>query len=261
MRISSVRSVAAATAAAALLVPASAFASHNITAPISVDPLGAIGNDESSYSDMTPDGRFVAFVSAASNLVAGDTNGVGDVFVHDRRTGVTERVSLGLKGEEADGDSNFLGIATDPAISDDGRYVAFKSEATNLVRGDRNDLTDVFVHDRQDDVTELVSVDNAGDESSGDDPGISPDGRYVAFTTSGIDGNFVDDVYLRDRVAGTTTLPGRVVGKVRATQNPTSPGSATTSPSSGCAAASAAARAGGDPTWPYIGDTTAASSV
>ena len=196
----------AATAAAALLGPATAMASHGVTAPIAVDPAGVIGNGESNYADMTPDGRYVSFVSDASNLVAGDTNNVGDVFVRDRRTGLVERVSLGLKGAEGNGDSNFLGIATETAISDDGRYVAFKSEATNLVRGDRNASTDVFVRDRLAGTTERISVDSAENEAAGggDDPAISPDGRYVAFTTAGIDGDFSTDVYLRDRSAGTT---------------------------------------------------------
>ena len=193
--------------AAGLLASASAMAAHGVTVPISLDPTGTVtGNDSSLYSDMTPDGRFVAFVSAASNLVPGDTNNVGDVFVRDRRTGVTERVSLGIKGAEGNGDSNFLGIATDPSISDDGRYVAFKSEASNLVRGDRNNVTDVFVRDRVAGTTERVSVDNAGNEAAGggDDPAISPDGRYVAFVTTDFDANFHNDIFMRDRVAGTT---------------------------------------------------------
>ena len=192
---------------AGLLASASALALHGVTVPISLDSSGAAtGNAESLYSDMTPDGRFVAFVSAASNLVAGDTNGVGDVFVRDRRTGVTERVSLGIRGAVGNGDSNFLGIGTDPSISDDGRYVAFKSEASNLVRGDRNNVTDVFVRDRVAGTTERVSVDNAGNEApgGGDDPGISPDGRYVAFITTDFDTNFASDIYMRDRIAGTT---------------------------------------------------------
>jgi uncharacterized repeat protein (TIGR01451 family) len=204
----------AALALAALVGPASALASHGITAPISVDPAGAIGNDSSvagdhlgDYGDMTPDGRFVVFASLASNLVPGDTNGVGDVFVRDRRTAVTERVSLGLKGAEGNGDSNFAGFSTAPSISDDGRYVAFKSDASNLVRGDRNGVTDVFVRDRVAGMTERISVDSAGNEApgGGDDPSISPDGRYVAFETSGFDGDFAQDIYLRDRTAGTTT--------------------------------------------------------
>jgi len=197
--------VAAATGAATLLGPASAFAAHNVLEPISVAPDGAIGNDSSvagdhlgDYGDMTPDGRFVVFASAASNLVPGDTNGVGDVFVRDRRTGVTERVSVGARGVQGNGDSNFLGIATAPAISDNGRYVAFKSDASNLVKGDRNQLTDVFVRDRSTGTTERIS--GAG---GGDNPAISPDGNFVAFETFDFDGDFAQDIYLRNRSAGT----------------------------------------------------------
>jgi len=197
--------VAAATGAAALLGPASAFAAHNVLEPISVAPDGAIGNDSSvagdhlgDYGDMTPDGRFVVFASAASNLVPGDTNGVGDVFVRDRRTGVTERVSVGARGVQGNGDSNFLGIATAPAIGDNGRYVAFKSDASNLVKGDRNQLTDVFVRDRSTGTTERIS--GAG---GGDNPAISPDGNFVAFETFDFDGDFAQDIYLRNRSAGT----------------------------------------------------------
>jgi uncharacterized repeat protein (TIGR01451 family) len=197
--------VAAVTGAAALLGPASAVAAHNVIEPISVAPDGAIGNDSSvvgdhlgDYGDMTPDGRFVVFASAASNLVPDDTNGVGDVFVRDRRTGVTERVSVGGKGAQGNGDSNFFGISTAPAISDDGRYVAFKSDASNLVKGDRNELTDVFVRDRAAGTTERISGDGGGDN-----PGISPDGNFVAFETFDFDGDFAQDIYLRDRATGT----------------------------------------------------------
>ena len=191
--------------AAALLGPGSAFAAHNVVEPISIAPDGAIGNDSSvagdhlgDYGDMTPDGRFVVFASAASNLVPGDTNAVGDVFVRDRLTGVTERVSVGPKGVQGDGDSNVLGISTAPAISDDGRFVAFKSDASNLVKGDRNQFTDVFVRDRAAGVTERIS----GDEG-GDNPGISPDGNFVAFETFDFDGDFAQDIYLRNRATGT----------------------------------------------------------
>jgi uncharacterized repeat protein (TIGR01451 family) len=195
----------AATGLAALLTtPAAAIAAHNVVEPISVAPDGTIGNDSSvagdhlgDYGDMTPDGRFVVFASVASNLVPGDTNGVGDVFVRDRRSGVTERVSVGPKGVQGNGDSNFSGIASAPAISDDGRVVAFKSDASNLVKGDRNGLTDVFVRNRAAGVTERIS--GAG---GGDNPGISPDGNFVAFETFDFDGDFAQDVYLRNRATG-----------------------------------------------------------
>lgn len=220
-----VRALVATTAAAGLLIPASAHASPGITSAVSVNSAGAVGNDMSGSPDMTPDGRFVSFASSASNLVAGDTNGVGDVFVRDRLTGVTERVSVGAKGAQGDGDSNVLGIGTNTAISDDGRYVAFKSEATNLVRGDRNANTDVFVRDRVAGTTERVSVDNAGRElaGGGDQPAISPDGRYVAFVTLDLDANFSPDVYLRDRLAGTTTRISVAAGGGETTNTSDSP--------------------------------------
>jgi uncharacterized repeat protein (TIGR01451 family) len=196
--------VAAVSGAAALLGPAAALATHNVIEPISVAPDGAIGNGSSvagdhlgDYGDMTPDGRFVVFASAATNLVPGDTNGVGDVFVRDRRSGVTERVSVGPRGVQGNRDSNFSGISTAPAISDDGHVVAFKSDASNLVKGDRNGLTDVFVHDRAAGVTERIS--GAG---GGDNPGISPDGNFVAFETFDFDGDFAQDIYLRNRTTG-----------------------------------------------------------
>ena len=196
--------VLAVAVAAVLVCPAGALAAHNVIEPISVAPDGTIGNNSSvagdhlgDYGDMTPDGRFVVFASFASNLVQGDTNGVGDVFVRDRRTGVTERVSVGPKDVQGDGDSNMLGISTAPAISDDGRFVAFKSEATNLVKGDRNGLTDVFVRDRAAGTTESISGDGGGD-----DPAISPDGNFVAFETSGFDDDSATDIYLRDRATG-----------------------------------------------------------
>jgi len=91
-----------------------------------------------------------------------------------------------------------LGIATAPAISDNGRYVAFKSDASNLVKGDRNQLTDVFVRDRSTGTTERIS--GAG---GGDNPAISPDGNFVAFETFDFDGDFAQDIYLRNRSAGT----------------------------------------------------------
>src|SRR6266511_3139918 len=97
-------------------------------------------------------GRFVSFVSSASNLVPGDTNGQFDVFIHDRQTGVTERVSV--SSNEAQGDAT----SVTPTVSRDGRFVAFWSDATNLVRDDTNDRRDVFVRDRALGTTERVSV-------------------------------------------------------------------------------------------------------
>ena len=88
-------------------------------------------------------GRYVTFYSEADNLVVGDTNDESDIFVHDRLTGETSRVSVSSEGVQSNNDSIV------PSISSDGRHIAFESEATNLVTGDTNGHRDIFVHDRQ----------------------------------------------------------------------------------------------------------------
>jgi Tol biopolymer transport system component len=99
-------------------------------------------------------------VSLATNLVAGDTNGVYDIFVFDRDTNTTERVSISSTGEQGNGGS------AHPSISADGRYVTYYSEATNLVAGDTNRYADIFVFDRDTHTTERVSVSSNGDEGN-----------------------------------------------------------------------------------------------
>jgi Tol biopolymer transport system component len=174
------------------------------TERISVDSAGVEGNGGSGLkSAISADGRFVAYFSYATNLVAGDTNGTLDVFVRDRQLGTTERVSVSSGG--AEGNS----YSFDCAISADGRYVAFFSGATNLVAGDTNGSTDVFVHDRQLGTTERVSVSSAGLQGNNDSgkPFLSADGRYVVFTSSAsnlVAGESGEDAYLRDRQLGTT---------------------------------------------------------
>ncbi len=118
-------------------------ADAGVTERVSVSSTGEQGNGESRQGSMSADGRFVAFYSEASNLVPGDTSGERDVFVHDRQTGNTTRVSVSSSGEQG----NWYSLH--PSISRDGRYVAFESVATNLVPGDTNGGYDVFVHDRQ----------------------------------------------------------------------------------------------------------------
>src|SRR4051812_9983776 len=171
---------------------------------------GSLGGKEGKNASFSPaisaDGRFVAFVSYATNLVPGDTNDVLDVFVHDRRTGRTERVSVSSRGEQGDSDS------FRSEISGDGRFVAFASDATNLVASDTSGVRDIFVHDRRTGRTERVSVSSRGEQANGDsdDPTISVDGRFVAFFSSATnlvpgDTNGFNDVFLRDRVKRTTT--------------------------------------------------------
>jgi Tol biopolymer transport system component len=187
-----------------------AAASHGAaTSRVSVSSAGAQADDGSVGPAISANGRYVAFVSYASNLVDGDTNGVPDVFVRDRRAGTTSRVSVSNTGVEANGPSV---ISYKPAISADGRYVAFESSASNLVPGDTNGRFDVFVRDRRAGTTSRVSVSDTGAEANGDsfNASVSADGRYVAFvsTASNLvhgDTNGRFDVFVRDRRAGTTS--------------------------------------------------------
>ncbi|MCX7598128.1 MAG: hypothetical protein N2512_04590 [Armatimonadetes bacterium] len=173
---------------------------------VNVSSSGAESNDASGAPVISADGRFVAFVSWATNLVPGDTNGCEDVFVHDRLTRQTQRVSISSTGAQGNGPS------WEPSISADGRFIAFTSEASNLVPGDTNGGRDVFVYDRATGRTERVSVSSAGEQGNGwsSMPSISADGRYVAFASSA--SNFVPggatglEVFVRDRTTGTTEL-------------------------------------------------------
>lgn len=178
----------------------------NGTELVSVDDNGVQGNDHSYGAALSDDGRFVAFVSLASNLVPGDAAGHFDAFVHDRLLHTTERVSVGLAGAEPDDDT--LSVS----ISGDGRFVAFESFASNLVPND-GDLVhhaDVFVIDRVLQTTERIS-ENTNGEGGDDDsiaPKISADGRFVAFHSFASnlienDLNATPDAFLFDRDTNT----------------------------------------------------------
>jgi len=185
----------------------------NTTERVSEPQGGGEGDGGSGYPSISDDGRYVVFSSWATNLVAGDTNNTNDVFVRDRAAGTTERLSVppagaGL-GTEGDA-SSFVGM-----ISPDGRYVTFLSFASNLVPGDTNFSRDVFLVDRVSGSIERVSIGDQGQE--GDDLSggngisafVSADGRYVAFTSSASnlvpgDTNGLPDVFVRDRLLGTT---------------------------------------------------------
>jgi cold shock CspA family protein len=178
------------------------------TTRVSVDSSGMEGNNSSHYPSISADGQIVAFISDALNLVAGDTNGVRDVFVHDRATGITERVSVDSSGAEGDNDCGFNNAAS---ISANGQIVAFDSLASNLVTGDTNADWDVFVHDRATGITERVSVDSAGAEVNAGSvyPSISADGKIVAFKSFASnlvagDTNGYVDVFVHDRATGLT---------------------------------------------------------
>ncbi len=155
------------------------------TVRVSVDSSETEGNGLSSGAAISGDGRFVAFFSEASNLVAGDTNATRDVFVHDRDTGITERISVSSDEVEADAQSSFSvqGDSSVPRINADGSMVSFDSFATNLVPDDTNGFPDAFVRDRTAGTTSRVSVDSSGVEGNegSSDTDISADGLVVSF--------------------------------------------------------------------------------
>jgi Tol biopolymer transport system component len=192
-----------------------AAASHggawHTVARVSVATEGAQANKSSYSAAVSADGRVVAFQSDATNLVPGDTNGVVDVFVRDRQAGTTERVNVAADGAQANGGYGFTNSGI-PALSADGRFVAFTSDASNLVPGDTNGVPDIFVRDRQAGTTERVSVAAGGAQANGfgsDTPSLSVDGRFVAFRSFASnlvpgDTSSVSDIFVRDRQAGTT---------------------------------------------------------
>ena len=156
------------------------------------------GDDASGASSVSGDGRFIAYESSANNLLASDSNDHSDIFVYDRTTGSTEQLTI-----NADMGS------FNPSISEDGRFVAFESNATNLVVGDTNGQRDIFVHDRETSTTQLLTAGGNGDST---DPAISGDGQFVTFVSAAT--NLVTDntfntqsgIYLFDRESNSTQL-------------------------------------------------------
>jgi Tol biopolymer transport system component len=175
---------------------------------LSEGPGGIQGDSFSQTPAISAFGRFVAFVSLATNLVPNDTNGVADIFVHELPTGQTRRVSVGAGGEQSNG------FSASPSLSADGRFVAFISIANNLVPGDTNGEFDVFVRDRRTGTTKRVSVGPDGTQGTGgtiEETAISADGRAVAFAWNGNnlvpnDTNGEPDVFVRDLSTGATSL-------------------------------------------------------
>ncbi len=177
---------------------------NNNTERVSVSNSGIAGNGSSFLPDITADGRFVTFYSDADNLVEGDTNERGDVFVYDRDTDSIERVSIDNDGNQGNGRSS--GDSSPPVISADGRYVAFTSQATNLVEGDTRSIPDAFLYDRQTDTIKRISLTDTGEELNGgvDGLSISADGRYVTFSSFAdnvlaSDSSSRGDIYVYDR--------------------------------------------------------------
>ena len=177
------------------------------TTRASVSSSGAESIGVSFDPSISADGRVVAFHSAAKTLVPGDTNDQLDCFVHDRLTGVTERVSVNSAGKQGRADS------IRPALSADGRYVAFQSLSKDLVSVPTGKNWSVYLHDRQTGLTTLESVSSEGvtGELNSSSAELSADGRYVCFTSAGIgivpaDENGSIDVFARDRLGCTATV-------------------------------------------------------
>ena len=173
------------------------------TTALSVNGQGGTADSISDRPVISADGRFVAYQSKAADLVPGDSNTENDIFLHELATNTVTRISLGINGTQSNGGS------TSPSISQDGRYVAFESLASNLVANDTtgtNGYQDIFIHDRTTAVTVRVSVSNNGAAADKHalHPAISGDGRFVVFVSAATnlvvgDTNTLIDVFLHDR--------------------------------------------------------------
>ena len=176
-----------------------------ITERVSVSSSGAEGAARSQQATLSADGRFVAFSSLSPNLVPNDTNGLVDVFVHDRLTGATELISVKDDGTQGNG------LSHHPRFSLDGRFIVFESDASNLVDGDTNITTDVFLRDRQAGTIERVSVGDFGTQGNGPSirANVSADGRFIGFGSGSSnlvsgDTNNTLDIFIHDRLTGLT---------------------------------------------------------
>ncbi len=178
------------------------------TRRISTSSTGAEGNGKSDYPVISSDGRFIAFRSAADNLVEGDLNGKQDIFLYERESGKVTLISVSSSGEQG---NDFSGA---PSISAHGRYIAFRSEATNLHPKGIGEDPDILVRNWKENKTELVSVNNNGESLHGEplNPDISSDGRYVVYQSNhgnlypGQYENWKADIILYDRVKGESTI-------------------------------------------------------
>lgn len=199
---------------------------HHISR-ISISGAGLQGNSNSTMPVISADGRYIAFESSANNLVPSDTNNMGDLFVFDRETSIIKRITTGINGGQV---SNFSRVRD---ISADGRYIVFESFATNLVVGDTNGKSDVFLYDQHTDKISRLSINNNLVQGNGESerPCISADGRYVAFMSDATnlvpdDTNDVDDIFLYDCV---TSKISRITMGVNGLQSNKGSGSPTIS--------------------------------
>jgi hypothetical protein len=180
-----------------------------------VSSAGVPADFESDHAAISAYGRYVAYQSGATNLVAGDTNGARDVFVRDRVLGTTERVSVSSSG----GQSNFWSYF--PSISADGDRIAFDSNASNIVTGDTNVVRDVFLHERSSGTTTRISVASDGQQGTkvATLPSISAGGDFVVFETASPtlvpgDSNTIPDVFVRSLASSCAAMTSYCTAKL-----------------------------------------------
>ena len=218
--------LASLSTASLMASPASATSLKKpVTGLVSVATNAKTGNNASTASSLSSQGTYVAFVSSASNLVTGDTNGQRDLFVRNTLSATTTRVSVASDGTQANGQSD------QPSISANGRFVAFRSEATNLVPGDTNAKADVFVRDLRLKTTVRASVKNSGGgqlNGASSLPTVSDDGVDVVFLSDAtnavdFDLNAKSDVFVRNLNAGFTEIASVTSSEVGLTSGASSP--------------------------------------
>jgi len=174
---------------------------------LSVNAEGVTGDSDSPMPAISSNGRYVAFSSFASDLVANDTNQVADIFLYDQQTHTLSLITNGLDGSPSNGNS------FNPVLSEDGRWIAFESEASNLVTDDTNQSFDIFVYETPTSQIQRISVTSEGKQGNGHSlaPTISAEGRYIAFDSvannlSLLDTNLFSDVFIHDRQTHQTQL-------------------------------------------------------
>jgi PKD repeat protein len=164
-------------------------------------------NNDNDAPDVSADGRFIVYESNATNLsVDNDSNGATDIYLYDSRTGLTERVSINSEEEQGNG------ISRNPSVSDDGRFIVFESHSTNLVADDANEVSDIFMRDRELGITYRLSVSNHGEQANGHSatPMVNANGTVVVYQSSASnladdDDNDARDIFVRDLVTSTTS--------------------------------------------------------
>lgn len=181
---------------------------NNTTQIISVASDNTQGNNASFYPAISANGQYAAFLSKADNLVPGDNNNEQDIFLRNTLNSATSLVSVAT-GSTAPGNA----AARAFSMSNDGRYLVFGSESSNLVPGDNNGQQDIFLRDTSNGTTRLISVSTEGTlgNNTSENPSISNDGRYVVFKSAANnlvagDNNNQPDIFLRDTLNSTTTL-------------------------------------------------------